>query len=94
MATKPFLQYDPDTSTTYFLYYDAGTIKFQLSYDHGTTWSVPANVVSASDDFMSLQLAYEPDSSGKRKRALILSYIARPGAVAVKKSFDDGHTWE
>lgn len=94
MATKPFLQYDPDTSTTYFLYYDAGTIKFQLSYDHGTTWSVPANVVSASDDFMSLQLAYEPDSSGKRKRALILSYIAEPGAVAVKKSFDDGHTWE
>lgn len=94
MATKPFLQYDPDTSTTYFLYYDGGTIKFQLSYDHGTTWSVPANVVSASDDFMSLQLAYEPDSSGKRKRALILSYITGAGAVAVKKSFDDGHTWE
>jgi hypothetical protein len=93
MATKPFLQYDPDTSTTYFLYYDGGTIKFQLSYDHGTTWSVPANVVSASDDFMSLQLAYEPDSSGKRKRALILSYITGAGAVAVKKSFDDGHTW-
>jgi DUF971 family protein len=43
---------------------------------------------------MSLQLAYEPDSSGKRKRALILSYITGAGAVAVKKSFDDGHTWE
>jgi hypothetical protein len=93
MATRPFVLFDSDTSMLYRTYYDAGSIKFQKSKDWGTTWDTASTVVNAIDDFMAMQIAYEPDGAGKRTRALILSYATAPGTIAVKKSFDDGHTW-
>lgn len=93
MGTRPFVLYDNDTGTLYRTYYDTGDINFQQSHDWGATWTAGVSVVSAADDFMALQITYEPDGSGKRNRVLVLSYMTAGGAVAIKKSLDNGGTW-